>query len=175
MGFRLNTIVVTPGRQPAAGVVEYAGNRLPCILGRGGIRTGKREGDGATPAGTWPLRRVFYRSDRLPPPSTFLTVTPLRDSDGWCDDPADPLYNRLVSLPYPASAESMWRSDRLYDIVVVLGHNDDPVMPGLGSAIFMHLTDPGGRPTAGCIALELDDLKRLLSHCGPDTRIVIRP
>lgn len=175
MSLQLDTIVVTPGSQSPAGVLEYAGNRLPCILGRGGIRTDKREGDGATPAGELPLRRVFYRPDRQAPPSTFLPIAPLRDNDGWCDDPADTLYNRPVSLPYPASAESMWRSDRLYDIVVVLGHNDNPVMPGLGSAIFMHLIDPRGGPTAGCIALELDDLKRLLSRCGQATRIAIHP
>src|SRR5262245_10147711 len=175
MSFRLDTIVVTPRFPSSAGVLEYDGNRYPCILGWGGIRSDKREGDGVTPAGVWPLRRVLYRADRLVPPSTFLPVAPLRENDGWCDDPADPLYNRPVSLPYPASAEPMWRSDRLYDIVVVLGHNDDPVMSGLGSAIFMHLTNPLGRPTAGCIALELDDLRSLLSRCGPATRIVVRP
>jgi L,D-peptidoglycan transpeptidase YkuD (ErfK/YbiS/YcfS/YnhG family) len=57
----------------------------------------------------------------------------------------------------------------------VLGHNDDPVIPGMGSAIFMHLADPQGRPTAGCVALKLDDLKRLLSRCSPQTEIIIRP
>ena len=174
MSFRLDTILVTPGAKSPQGFLEYAGNRLPCILGRGGIKADKREGDGATPAGAWPLRRVYYRPDRIAPPSTFLPVAPIRDNDGWCDDPADPLYNRPVPLPYRASAESMWRSDRLYDIIVVLGHNDEPVMPGLGSAIFMHLTDPQGRPTAGCLALELDDIKRLLLRCGPETRIIIR-
>jgi L,D-peptidoglycan transpeptidase YkuD (ErfK/YbiS/YcfS/YnhG family) len=175
MSFRLDIVVVTPGSPSSTGILEYDGNPHPCILGRGGIRTDKREGDGVTPAGAFPLRRILYRPDRLAPPSTFLPVAPLRESDGWCDDPADPLYNRQVSLPYPASAESMWRSDRLYDIVVVLGYNDDPVISGLGSAIFIHLTDPQGCPTAGCIALELDDLQRLLSRCSPATRIVIRP
>jgi L,D-peptidoglycan transpeptidase YkuD (ErfK/YbiS/YcfS/YnhG family) len=175
MSFSLDTVLLTPGTQSPEGVLEYAGNRLPCILGRGGIRADKREGDGVTPAGAWPLRRVLYRPDRLAPPSTFLPVAPLRDNDGWCDDPADPLYNRPVSLPYSASAEFMWRCDHLYDIVVVLGHNDDPVIPGMGSAIFMHLADPQGRPTAGCVALKLDDLKRLLSRCSPQTEIIIRP
>lgn len=175
MSFRLDTILVTPAAMSPKGILEYAGDQLPCILGRRGIRVDKREGDGATPAGTWPLRRVYYRSDRIAPPATFLPVEPLQQDAGWCDHPADPLYNRLVRLPYKASAESMWRADRLYDIVLVLGHNDDPVVPGLGSAIFMHLTHPEGQATAGCIALELDDLKRLLVHCGPQTRLVIRP
>lgn len=175
MSFRLDTILVRPAAMLPRGILEYAGNQLPCILGRGGIRVDKREGDGATPAGTWPLRRVYYRSDRIAPPATFLRVEPLQRDAGWCDDPADPLYNRPVRLPYKASAESMWRSDRLYDIVLVLGHNDDPVVPGLGSAIFMHLTHPEGHATAGCIALEFDDLKRLLVHCRPETRLVIRP
>ena len=175
MSFSLETILITPAAIPPNGILEYAGSHLPCILGRGGIRVDKREGDGATPAGTWPLRRVYYRPDRTAPPATFLPVEPLHENDGWCDDPADPFYNRPVRLPYPASAESMWRSDRLYDIVLVLGHNDNPVVSGLGSAIFMHLTDPEGRATAGCIALEPDDLRRLIVHCGPETRLIIRP
>jgi L,D-peptidoglycan transpeptidase YkuD (ErfK/YbiS/YcfS/YnhG family) len=175
MSSSLSTILVTQAATACQGVLEFAGNRLPCILGRSGISASKREGDGATPAGAFPLRRLLYRSDRIALPSTFLPAEPLRENDGWCDDPADPLYNRPVRLPYKASAESMWRSDRLYDIVVVLGHNDDPVVSGLGSAIFMHVSDPGGRATAGCVALEPEDLKRLLAHCGPGTELIIRP
>src|SRR5918992_698559 len=117
MSSSLSTILVTQAATACQGVLEFAGNRLPCILGRSGISASKREGDGATPAGAFPLRRLLYRSDRIARPSTFLPAEPLRENDGWCDDPADPLYNRPVRLPYKASAESMWRADRLYDIV----------------------------------------------------------
>ena len=126
-----------------------------CALGRGGVvaAEAKREGDGATPLGRWPLVRVLHRPDRLPAPATRLPVAPLRPEDGWSDDPADPDYNRPVTHPHPFSAERMWREDELYDVVVVLAHNDGPPVPGLGSAIFLHCARPGWPPTEGCVAL----------------------
>jgi L,D-peptidoglycan transpeptidase YkuD (ErfK/YbiS/YcfS/YnhG family) len=168
-------LLVIAAGPPPLGVLELEGSRLNCVLGRSGITADKEEGDGATPAGRWPLRRVLYRPDRLAPPETYLPVQPVGPDDGWCDDPADRLYNRPVRLPYPASAESMWRRDRLYDIVVVLGHNDDPVVPGRGSAIFMHLVAPDRQATAGCIALSLPDMMKLLRSCGPGTVVCVTP
>ena len=94
--------------------------------------------------------------------------------DGWCDDPQDPAYNRHVRLPYPASAERLWRDDGVYDIVVVLGHNDDPPVPGLGSAIFLHLCRPGFPPTEGCIAIERPELEDLLATARPGDAVEIR-
>ena len=149
------------------GRLLWSGGVLACVLGRSGISSDKREGDGATPAGVFPLRRVLWRSDRLPPPVTALALQPIRPSDGWCDDPADVAYNRQVTLPYPARHERLWRDDRLYDIVVVIGHNDDPVVAGAGSAVFLHVADVDGRPTAGCVALAVDDLLSLLAACRP--------
>jgi L,D-peptidoglycan transpeptidase YkuD (ErfK/YbiS/YcfS/YnhG family) len=138
--------------------------RLPCALGRSGRRAGKREGDGATPIGSFAVREVFYRADRLARPRTALPLRPTAVLDGWCDEPLDRNYNRRVRHPYPASAERLWRSDHLYDLVVVLGYNDHPRVAGRGSAIFMHVAGPGYAPTAGCIALRLPDLKRLLEE-----------
>src|SRR5919109_2315488 len=110
-------IVVDP-----AGELCWAGRRYRCALGRGGVRVDKREGDGATPAGRFPLRRALYRPDRLAPPFTKLPVAPLSPSDGWCDDPADPLYNKPVQLPYAGCRdERMWRGDGLLDGVVGVG------------------------------------------------------
>lgn len=160
---------------PAAGRLVWAGREVVCTLGHGGIRAEKREGDGATPAGLFPLRRVLWRADRLAhPPGTRLPCTPILPTDGWCDWPGDPLYNRPVTLPYPGRHERMWRDDALYDIVVVIGHNDDPVVPGAGSAVFMHLSRDDGGPTAGCIGLSRRDLLGLLAAAGPDDRLVIR-
>jgi L,D-peptidoglycan transpeptidase YkuD (ErfK/YbiS/YcfS/YnhG family) len=169
----LRQLFVASAGRPHRAVLEFAGLRVRCAIGLGGISSAKREQDGATPAGRFPLRRVLYRPDQLVPPETGLPINSITKSDGWCDDPADPCYNRPVELPYPASAERMWRPDRLYDIVVVLGHNDDPVVPGLGSAIFMHLADPDYRATAGCIALSLSDLMTVLRHCGPETEVIV--
>ena len=146
------------------GEIAWDGARARCALGRSGTiaEADKREGDGATPTGRYPFRRVFYRPDRERPPVSGLTVIALREDDGWCDDPADPAYNRPVRLPYPASAEQMWREDGLYDIVVVIGHNDDPPVPGMGSAIFVHCATADYAPTAGCIALAKEDLRALV-------------
>ena len=165
----------------AGNEVIVSGNRLimpdqtevRCALGRGGIGIKSGEGDGITPIGSWPLRRLFYRPDRLDRPVTQLKSDPIQPDDGWCDAPEDPKYNRLVTLPYPASCETMWREDALYDLVVVLGHNDDPVVAGAGSAIFMHLARPGYTPTEGCVALARQDLLHLLTQCGPDSIIRI--
>jgi len=146
---------------------------IPCLIGRSGIRASKREGDGATPAGLWTLRHVLFRADRVARPSTRLPVSPIDPQDGWCDAPQDRNYNRLVRLPYPASHESLWRDDRLYDVVVILSHNERPRQAYHGSAVFLHIADPNGRPTAGCVAVAPRDIGRLLALCGPETRISI--
>lgn len=156
------------------GTLRYKNFAFPCILGRTGIRADKHEGDGGTPVGRFALKRVLYRSDKLMAPATRLPIAPIARDDGWCDAPEDPNYNRPVKLPYPASAEKMWRDDSLYDLVVVLGHNDDPVVPYAGSAIFMHVAAPDGTPTAGCIALAREDLLSVLRALPGVTYIDIR-
>lgn len=133
-------------------------------LGRAGVRTDKREGDGATPAGLLPLRRVLYRADRGPIPRAAVPREPIADTDGWCDDPAHPDYNRMVRLPHPARCEELWRPDAVYDLIGVLGWNDAPVERGRGSAIFLHVARPGYAPTEGCVALDAADLRRLLAE-----------
>lgn len=165
---RETDLFVTPD-----GVLRIGDRRYRCALGRGGIRRDKREGDGATPAGTWPLRAVLYRPDRLTAPPTSLSVSPIHREDGWCDAPDDPNYNRPVSLPYPASAERMWRDDGLYDLLAVIGYNDDPPVPGSGSAIFLHVARPDYGPTEGCVALALSDLMDVLARCEAGSRIAI--
>jgi L,D-peptidoglycan transpeptidase YkuD (ErfK/YbiS/YcfS/YnhG family) len=147
-----------------------------CCLGRSGVISAKnkREGDGASPIGVWPIRRVLVRPDRIPDLQTRLDVAPLDPSDGWCDAPQDPAYNRPVRLPYPASAENLWRDDEVYDLIVILGHNDDPPVPGMGSAIFLHLARPDGAPTEGCVALARPDLLRVLAEASPGAAIEIR-
>ena len=159
--------------EPTRGRVFYAGRVYDCALGRSGVSPEKREGDGATPIGAFALRRVLYRPDRVDRPDTALPVAEHQENDGWCDDPDDARYNQPVTLPYPASAEHMWREDPLYDIVVVLGHNDDPIEAGAGSAIFLHVAAPDFKATEGCVAMRRDDLVEVLKSCGPNSALTI--
>jgi L,D-peptidoglycan transpeptidase YkuD (ErfK/YbiS/YcfS/YnhG family) len=145
------------------GVLLVGGQTFRVALGRGGVRADKQEGDGATPAGVLVLRRVFYRADCGPPPECAVPIEPLAPDDGWCDDPSDADYNRMVRLPHDGRCEELWRSDRVYDVVGVLGWNDAPVVRGRGSAIFLHVARADFSPTDGCVALALADLRRVLA------------
>ena len=158
------------------GWAVWRGRTLRCALGRAGIVSAadKREGDGASPAGRWPLRRVLYRADRTQPPATALPLTPISPLDGWCDDPSHAAYNRQVTLPFRHSHEALWRGDGLYDLIVVLGHNDAPPAPGLGSAIFLHVAAPDYAPTEGCVALAFDDLLEVVTGCTVEGAVEIR-
>jgi len=158
----------------AAGRLSWPGAETRAICGRGGVRAEKREGDGASPEGIFPLLYGFYRADRIARPASGLAMTALQPDDGWVDDPADSNYNRPVKLPYPASHEEMWLKDGLYDLVVVIGYNMEPVVPGRGSAIFLHVARADFAPTAGCIAIERQVLAGLLGLLGPGSRITIR-
>ncbi len=145
------------------GRLVYQGRAFRAALGRGGIRQDKREGDGATPMGVLPLRRVLYRADRVARPECAVAVEPLAPDDGWSDDPAHPDYNRMIRLPHPARHEALWRDDGVYDLIGVLGWNDRPVIRDRGSAIFLHVARPEFAPTEGCVALALPDLRDLLA------------
>lgn len=147
----------------ADGLLRFQGQTLRCALGQGGIRAMKQEGDGATPAGLLPIRRILWRADRGPRPATALPAEPLAPDDGWCDDPSHRDYNTPIRLPHGARHEKLWREDAVYDVIGVLGWNDAPVVRGRGSAIFLHLARPGLPPTEGCIALPEPDLRRLLA------------
>lgn len=142
---------------------------LRCAIGRGGLRRDKAEGDGATPIGRFPLRQVFFRADRVPAVATGLPVRALARDDGWCDDARDPRYNTPIKLPDPARAETLWRDDHLYDVIVVIGYNDAPVVAGKGSAIFLHVARPDFGLTDGCVAIALAGLLEVARRCGPAT------
>jgi L,D-peptidoglycan transpeptidase YkuD (ErfK/YbiS/YcfS/YnhG family) len=145
------------------GRLELQGRICRCALGRGGVITLKQEGDGATPAGLLPLRRLLYRADRLAVPRAALPREPIGEQDGWCDDPGHADYNRQIRLPHPACQEALWRRDSLYDLVGVLGWNDAPVARGRGSAIFLHVAHADYAPTEGCVALARADLLAVLA------------
>lgn len=148
---------------------------LPCRIGRAGTApfADGREGDEKTPLGDYHLRFGLYRADRVPPPRSNLTFRPLRRDDGWCDAPDHPAYNRFIRLPSASSHEALWREDGAYDIILVMSHNDDPPVPNLGSAVFIHVAQPDDRQTLGCVALAPEDMVRLLPrlHMGQIVQI----
>lgn len=150
-----------------AGRLVFGEIEMPCTIGRGGACAAmdKREGDGCTPLGVWPIRGVLLRPGKMEAKGICLPWRWVREGDGWSDDPADHAYNRPVQLPRPFSAENLLRDDDAYDVIVVLGHNDAPPVPGKGSAIFFHLSE--GRPTAGCVAVERVDMLKLLRLLMP--------
>lgn len=157
----------------AGGFLSWPGGQVRAALGKGGLSHAKREGDGATPIGVFPLRNLLYRADRLARPQTGLAISVIEPGSGWSDDPRDGLYNRPLTLPHPYSHERLWREDGLYDLIVPLGYNDDPPVPGWGSAIFLHCARPDYGPTEGCVAIARSDLLHLLVGCGADTRLEI--
>ena len=169
---RVTTVSVV-ARSAAArrGLLQLGPLQFPCALGRSGSRVRKREGDGASPIGRWPVLGVLFRPDRVRRPRTPLPVRRMRPQDGWCDAPGDRNYNRPVRHPYPASAERLWREDELYDVVVVLGHNQRPRIRAGGSAIFMHVARPGYLPTEGCIALARRHLLIVLERLKPGSAV----
>jgi L,D-peptidoglycan transpeptidase YkuD (ErfK/YbiS/YcfS/YnhG family) len=151
-----------------------AGHRaFPCLLGKTGMRHAKREGDGASPIGAFPMVRGYWRADRLSRPVTGLVMHPLKPDMGWCDAPGHRLYNCPVRLPFAASHETLTRNDNAYDIMIVLDYNLSPRLQHRGSAIFFHLIREGATGTEGCIALSLKDMRKILPHISTKTRMVI--
>lgn len=155
---------------------RFLGRRLPCAIGRGGLKRVKREGDGATPVGAFRLAGGFWRADRRARPiAPAVALRPAGPRDLWSDDPADPAYNRHVSaFAHPWSAERLRRADRLYDIVLSTDHNADPPAPGAGSAIFVHLWRGPRVPTAGCVAFRRRDLEWILARWRRESRLIVQ-
>ena len=158
-----------------AGIARFEGRRLPCAIGRGGIRADKREGDGATPVGEWCVEYGYYRADRMAPPRTSIPLIAAGHRAGWSDDPDDSRYNAPVSLPHTRSHERLRRGDTLYDMVLVLDHNRHPAVPGEGSAIFMHCWRSARYPTAGCVAFAPPVLRWIVERWTPESRVIITP
>lgn len=157
----------------SSGYAVLGARRYRCAIGRGGVKVDKHEGDGASPIGAWPLREVIYRADRLARPKSKFPTRQMKLNDGWCDAPTDPFYNKPVTHPFPSSAERLWRADNIYDLIVVVGYNDAPAVPGKGSAIFLHVARRDFAPTAGCIAFAKRDLLSILSRLKPNARVIV--
>jgi L,D-peptidoglycan transpeptidase YkuD (ErfK/YbiS/YcfS/YnhG family) len=147
---------------------------MPVALGRAGIRADKREGDGATPRGSFRPLRLWWRADRLPRPATRLPVRRIGRLDAWCEDPADRRYNRPFRRSATEPGDHLCRNDDLYDLIIEIDHNTRPRVAGRGSGVFIHVARNSFAPTAGCVALRKRELRILLHRLGPRTRIIIQ-
>ncbi len=166
------TVRRKPGN-PTRGWLIAGPLSLPVALGRGGVKANKREGDGATPRGTFRAKRLWWRAERHARPATLLPAQRIRPDDGWCEDPSDRHYNRPVKVPPDSKADRLARADALYDFIVEIDHNTRPRVSGRGSAVFIHVARPHFAPTAGCVALDINALRRLLARLSPRTKIVV--
>ena len=169
-----STIVVR--RSPlgkSRAIVRFGPLAFPAAIGRSGVTSRKREGDGATPRARMRLEYGYFRVDRIGRPRSRLVLLPTREDMGWCDAATHPAYNRRVRLPFAASHEKLMRDDRLYDIVLVMDWNRRQRRRSGGSAIFFHLARPGYRPTEGCVAVSRLALRQLLAVSGARTTVVV--
>ena len=153
--------------------VRFMGRHFPCTIGRGGVRSDKREGDGATPEGTHRIVGMLYRPDRLAKPTGW--ARPIHPCDLWSDDPSDENYNLMVRAPYEYSHEALRRADALYDLVLLTDWNWPYAQKGRGSAIFLHRWRRPGCPTEGCVAFAPEHLLWIAKRIGFETRLVVLP
>jgi L,D-peptidoglycan transpeptidase YkuD (ErfK/YbiS/YcfS/YnhG family) len=167
---------VFPDRKnPQRGQIQWREKTYNCTLGKHGVVSDadKQEGDQCTPAGLFPFRWLYYRPDRIERPATLIETRPLAPNDGWCDEPKDENYNCPVALPYKAKVEALWREDHCYDLLAVIGHNDQPAIANGGSAIFIHVARDGMLPTRGCVALSRDDFIEVFETISPNSIVRI--
>jgi L,D-peptidoglycan transpeptidase YkuD (ErfK/YbiS/YcfS/YnhG family) len=153
--------------------LTFKNHKFQCSIGRSGFSKNKQEGDGFTPIGSFNVEKIYYRSDKINNLETRIHKFQINKLDGWCDDPSQKEYNKLIHFPYGYSAEKLYRDDSLYNIVCVLNYNTNPIIPGLGSAIFIHVANDEYASTEGCIALKQEDLTFLLGLIDKDTEIIL--
>ena len=171
----IDQIVITQPRQPGSnGLINIKHRYFPCKIGKRGIGQKLCEGDGITPAGQWKMAYFLYRPDKINKPHSLLKGFPVTPQDSWCDMPKSRRYNQPLSFTPENSSEPLWRSDNLYDVIIVLDHNSCPSISGKGSAIFIHICEPQTQYTQGCIALNQANMLKLLRLSGPHTIVLNR-
>ena len=153
--------------------LTYNNYKAKCAVGKRGISIKKKEGDFITPKGTFKIREIFYRKDRVQNLITRIKKTVIRKNMGWCDDPRSKKYNKLIYFPFKHSAEKLYRRENIYDIILVLNFNMNPVKKNKGSAIFIHVAKKNFQPTQGCIALDKSELIKMVKSIKINTIVKI--
>ena len=153
--------------------LSIADYKVKCAVGKRGIKIKKKEGDLITPKGTFRIKCVFYRKDRVSNLKSKIKKTPIKKNMGWCDDPRSKKYNMLVKLPFNYKAEKLYKSNNTYDVVLVLNYNMNPIKKNKGSAIFIHIAKKNYVATAGCIAIQKKDMKKIIKKIVKKTLVKI--
>jgi len=155
------------------GYLKYKDLKFKCALGKSGVGKKKIEGDNITPQGTYKVIKIYYRKDRIKKISSKFKLIKINKDMGWCDDPKSNKYNQLINLPSNFKHEKFYRKDRVYDLILVLNYNMNPIVKGKGSGIFIHISKRNYKKTAGCIALKKTHLIQLVKEIKKETKIII--
>ena len=155
------------------GYLQYKNLKFRCALGKAGIKKKEKEGDNVTPKGIFKITSVYYRPDRIKNIITIIKKIKIKKNMGWCDDPDSHFYNQQISIPNKFNHEKLYRNDNLYDLILVLNYNTNPIIKNKGSAIFVHIAKKNYKKTKGCIALKKKNLIELISKIKKNTKIKI--
>ena len=155
------------------GFLKYKDLKFKCALGKAGIGKKKLEGDQITPKGTYKIVKIYFRKDRLKKISSKFKLIEIKKNMGWCDDPKSKKYNQLIKLPSQYSHENLYRKNSIYDLILVLNYNMNPIIKNKGSAIFIHIANKKFKNTEGCIAIEKKNLVRLVKIINKKTLVII--
>ena len=155
------------------GYLKYKNLKYRCALGKAGVKEKIKEGDNITPKGIFKIIKIYYRPDKIKDIETPIKKIKIKKNMGWCDDPKSIHYNKQIELPSKFSHEKLYRNDNLYDLILVLNYNTNPIVKNKGSAIFLHIANDSYKKTKGCIALKKDDLIQLISKISEKTKIKI--
>ena len=153
--------------------IYFQNYKLRCSVGKNGISYKKKEGDNKTPRGKFKFKYILYRKDRIPNLKTQLKKIVICKKMGWCDDPSSKYYNQMIKLPFKSSAEKLWLKDNIYDIIIIIDYNLNPVIKFKGSAIFLHLAKNTYQSTKGCVAINKNDMKLLLEKINKKSKLQI--
>ena len=156
-----------------SGYLQYKNLKFRCALGKAGIKKKEKEGDNVTPKGTFKITKMYYRPDKIKNITSLVKKIKIKNNMGWCDDPSSNLYNRQIKLPNKFGHEKLYRKDNLYDLILVLNYNVNPIIKNKGSSIFIHIAKKNYKKTKGCIALKKKHLIELISKIKKNTKIKI--
>jgi L,D-peptidoglycan transpeptidase YkuD (ErfK/YbiS/YcfS/YnhG family) len=156
-----------------SGYLKYKNLKFRCALGKAGIKKKEKEGDNITPKGIFKINRIYYRADKIKNIVTSIKKVKIKKNMAWCDDPNTNFYNKQIKLPSRYSHEKLYRKDNLYDLVLVLNYNTNPIIKNKGSAIFLHIANDSYKRTKGCIALKKKHLILLISKIKKNIKIKI--